>query len=120
VLLQEASGMTLARLKHETAAAAQALPGALGGWLRASRTSGFELPVTHRGLEELERHIDRSSNRLALAAVTLGLFIASSLLMQHSIGPRWGEMPILALLGYGLAGWFTLRLVRGIRRSGRL
>jgi ubiquinone biosynthesis protein len=117
---EESSAMTLARLKHETAAAAQALPGALGGWLRASRAGGIELPVAHRGLEGLERHIDRGSNRLALAIVTLGLFIGASLLMQHGVGPRWGEIPVLALFGYLLGGWFTLRLVRGINRSGRL
>ena len=44
-------------------------------------------------MEELEQHLDRGSNRVALALVTLGLYIAASLLMQHSIGPRLGEMP---------------------------
>jgi len=53
--------------------------------------------------------------------VTLGLYVAVSILMLHSIGPRlFGGMPILAAQGYGLALWFTLRLARSIRRSGRL
>jgi ubiquinone biosynthesis protein len=72
------------------------------------------------GMEELEKHIDRSSNRVALALVTLGLYIAASLLMQHSIGPRLGEMSALAAAGYALALWFTWRLARGISRSGKL
>jgi hypothetical protein len=32
--------------------------------------------------------------------------------MQHSIGPRIADMPLLAIFGYGLAFWFTLPLVR--------
>jgi ubiquinone biosynthesis protein len=77
--------------------------------------------LRHEGLEGLELHLDRSGNRLSLALVTLGLYIAASLLMQHSIGPRlFGDMPLLAAIGYGLALWFTFRLANGIRRSGRL
>jgi ubiquinone biosynthesis protein len=74
-----------------------------------------------QGLDGLEAHLDRSSNRVALALVTLGLYIAGSLLMLHSIGPRiYDDVPILAALAYALALWFTFRLVRGIARSGRL
>jgi ubiquinone biosynthesis protein len=53
--------------------------------------------------------------------VTLGLYVAGSLLMQHSIGPTlFGDMPVLAAFLYLLALWFTFRLVRAITRSGRL
>ena len=68
--------------------------------------------------DRLEVTIERSSNRVALALVTLGLYIAASLLMQHSIGPRFWGVPALALAGYGLALWFTLRIVRDAMRSG--
>lgn len=63
---------------------------------------------------------NHSSNRVALALVTLGLYIAASLLMQHSIGPRLGGMPVLGIAGYTLVLWFTWRLARGVSRSGRL
>lgn len=109
-----------ARLRYEVALLAQDLPPALGRWLHGARTHGLEMPLRHRGLEQLAEHIDRSSNRMALAMVTLGLYIAASLLMQHSLGPRLGGIPLLAGLGYGLALWFTWRLARGISRSGRL
>lgn len=62
----------------------------------------------------------RGTNRLTLALVTLGLYIAASLLMQHSIGPRLYGMPILAALAYALALWFTFQLTRGIWKSGGL
>ena len=77
--------------------------------------------VHHRGLEELELHLGRTGNRLSLALVTLGLYIAGSLLMLHSAGPRiWGDVPVLALLAYALALLLSLRLVVAIARSGRL
>jgi len=123
-MLQSAAGAGsetgLNRLKFEAAAGAHELPAELGAWIHRIRGQGLELQVRHRGTEELERHIDRSSNRVALALVTLGLYIAASLLMQHSIGPRLGEMPLLAAVGYALALWFTWRLARGIARAGKL
>jgi len=114
---------SVARLKHETVLTMQDVPAILGSWLHRMQGEGhgLEIGFRHRGLHSLEEHLDRSSNRVALALVTLGLYVAASLLMQHSIGPRlYGEMPVLAALGYGLALWFTWRLARSIARSGRL
>jgi len=62
----------------------------------------------------------RGTDRLALALVALGLYVAASLLMQHSIGPRiFGGWPLFAVIGYALALWFTLRIVRGIAAADR-
>jgi ubiquinone biosynthesis protein len=113
----------LDRLKQDSLIAAHDLPAILASWTRRlnQEGEGLGLSVRLQGLEGLEAHIDRSSNRVALALVTLGLYIAGSLLMQHSIGPRlYGEVPALAAVAYGLALWFTFRLARGITRSGRL
>lgn len=62
---------------------------------------------------------NHSSNRVALALVTLGLYIAASLLMQHSIGPRLGGMPVLGFASYTLVLWFTWRKREGfhVRRD---
>jgi ubiquinone biosynthesis protein len=77
--------------------------------------------MRHEGLESLETHLDRTGNRIALAMITLGLYVAASLLMLHSAGPRvLGDLPLLALLGYALALWLSFRLVRAVARSGRL
>jgi ubiquinone biosynthesis protein len=111
------------RLKTEAAVTAQDLPVLLASWLhRTVREEGhLGFILRHEGLKSLEQHLDRSGNRVALALLTLGLYIAASLLMQHSWGPRlFGEMPVLAALGYGLALWFTFRIARGIGRAGRL
>ncbi len=81
---------------------------------------GIELRLRHEGLPDFERHLDRAGNRIALALVTLGLYVAGSLLMLHSLGPQYRGVPLLALGGYALVLWFTLRLAAGISRSGRL
>lgn len=114
---------SLDRLKHDVAASLHDLPAILGSWTRRLNQDGEGLGLSVRvhGFDDFGAHIDRSSNRVALALVTLGLYIAGSLLMQHSIGPRlFGNMPILAAFAYVLALWFTFRLARGISRSGRL
>lgn len=111
------------RLKYGALAAMQELPAVLGSWTRRldQEGEGFGLGFRLHGLEGLESHLDRSSNRVALALVTLGLYIAGSLLMLHSVGPRlYDDVPVLAALAYALALWFTFRLARGITRSGRL
>lgn len=110
----------LARLRFEAASAADQLPGAVGRALARVGRQGFELRLRHEGLPDLEQHLDRGGNRIVLALVTLGLYVAASLLMLHSLGPQYRGMPVLALVGYALALWYTLRLTRGITRSGRL
>ncbi len=114
------AGTGLKRLQFEAMAGMKEIPAELGAWIHRIRLNGLEMRVQHHGMEGLEQHLDRSSNRVALALVTLGLYIAASLLMQHSIGPRFGGMPVLGMAGYALALWFTWRLARGIARSGRL
>ena len=111
------------RLKLDALTAMQDLPAVLGSWTRRLNQEGEGLGLSLRvhELKNLNEHLDRSSNRIALALVTLGLYVAGSLLMQHSIGPRiYGEMPVLAAFAYALALWFTFRLARGITRSGKL
>lgn len=102
---------------------ANALPAIVADLIRQAQSEDGRpsLSMYHRGLEELELHLGRTGNRLSLALVTLGLYIAGSLLMLHSAGPRvWGDVPVFALVAYALALLLSLRLVLAIKRSGRL
>jgi ubiquinone biosynthesis protein len=113
----------VARLKAEMALTVQDLPALVAGWLHRAQEEGgsptFNLHIPE--VSSLEKHVDRSANRLALAAVALGLFVAGSLLMQHSLGPRvFGDLPLLGMLAYALALWLSFRLLRAISRSGQL
>lgn len=119
---RHATATGMARLTTEAALTAQDLPGLVAAWLHRAQRGGGPLLVTrHEGLEGLEARLDRTGNRLSVALVTLGLYVAASLLMQHSLGPRvLGDLPLLALLAYALALWLSVRLIRTITRSGPL
>jgi ubiquinone biosynthesis protein len=117
---KELTEAKIARLKYEIALAVQDIPLALGTTLRRMRNEGPDWPFPRKDISELKRNINKGTNRLVLSLVTLGLYVASSLLMQHSIGPRLWNVPVLAVIGYALALWFTLRLVLAINRSGEL
>jgi ubiquinone biosynthesis protein len=105
-----------ARIKYESLVSLKEFPEGLSRLMHRMRSDGLALPLRHSGLDDLQHEIGRASNRISLALITLGLYIAASLLMQHSIGPRVGGMPILAAFGYGLALWLTLRVVRSTSR----
>ncbi len=110
----------LAQLRFEAGVMAGELPALAGRVLRRLGGPSPGLRLEHAGLEQLQAHLDRAGNRLALALLTLGLYVGASLLMLASIGPHYRGVPVLALGGYVLALWFTLRLAWGIARSGRL
>lgn len=113
----------IARLKQEALIAAQNLPGLLAPWLHRVQREGGRVPVSvrHEGLERFERELRRAGNRITVAMVTLGLYIAASLLMLHSVGPRaLADILVLAIIGYGLALWLTWRLLRSVRNAGGL
>ncbi len=67
------------RLKSEAAAAAHELPALAAEWLHRAQREGGRIPVSLRieALQAAGRGVIRSANRLALALVTLGLYIAA-------------------------------------------
>lgn len=101
------------RLAFEMGSAASDLPAMLAQRLHGAfdRERLFEIAIVPDA--RLQEGVDRASRRIALALVTLGLYVASSLLMQHAVGPQWGGMPLLALAGYALAIRFTFSIARG-------
>lgn len=79
------------------------------------------LSVHLRGLSSTQEALARTGNRLALALVTLGLYVSGALLSLHSDGPQvFGHLPFLAVLAFVAAGLLSLRLVTAIARSGHL
>ena len=110
-----AGDAAMQRLKFETNVAYRRIPDGLSSLVRHARAGTLGIRLNHHGLENLERQIERASRRVALSLVTLGLYIAASLLMQHSIGPRLFDFPVLAALGYAVALWVTFHLIKGAR-----
>ena len=122
-LEQSTTEAALDRLKYDAVAAMHDLPAILGSWIRrlSQENEGLSLGIRLHDLGDLQKHIERSCNRVALALVTVALYIGGSVLMLHSIGSRlYDDVPVLAILAYGCALYFTFRLFRGIARSGGL
>lgn len=112
-----AEGQETRRLQFEAAVASVEWQRLLAGGLRRFREEGARLRVDHEGLAELSTHLIRGASRVALALVTLGLYLAGSLLMQFRSGPTVADIPVLALAFHVAAVAFTWRLVRRIGRD---
>jgi ubiquinone biosynthesis protein len=112
-----AFGELTARLKSEALTAVQELPATVNRLAHRLRSGGLSVTFHHAGLDEIHGELRRSSQRLAYALISLGLYIASALLLQHGIGPVLGNIPVLPSLGLAVAGWLTYRAVHVVGRA---
>lgn len=106
------------RIETEMATLSEQLPDGIARTLRQARREGFAVPLHLRELDMAAGRLERVGNRLVRALLIVGLFLAASLLMQHSLGPRLAGWPLLALLGYLWGLWLTVGLLVELRRSG--
>ncbi|HXS54086.1 MAG TPA: AarF/UbiB family protein [Usitatibacter sp.] len=105
------------RLKYEAAVASAEWQRMLASSIRRLREEGLRFKIEPEGLPDLSNLVIQGSSRVSLALVTLGLYLAASLLMQFKSGPHVLDVPVLALVFYVYAAWLTLRLVRAIGRG---
>jgi len=80
----------------------------------------FKIDLEHRGLDKFTADFDRSINRLSTSMILAAMIIGSSIIMQVDKGPKIMEFPMLAFMGYTVAGIVGLWLVYAIIRSGRM
>ena len=80
----------------------------------------FKIDLEHRGLDKFTADFDRSINRLSTSMFLAAMIIGSSIIMQTDKGPKVMGFPMLALMGYTVAGVVGLWLVYAIIRSGRM
>jgi ubiquinone biosynthesis protein len=113
--MSDAGGST--RLRYEAVLAGTEWRRFAAAGVRHLRRRGFRLQVEHEGMQEFGGTHLKAASRVSVALVTLGLYLASSLLMQHSLGPVFAGYPVLAMAGYGAAIWCTVRLFRAVGRG---
>lgn len=99
---------------------ARSLPRDIKGIVDRINRNKFKIDLEHRGLDRFIADFDRSINRLSSSMILAALIIASSIMMQTERGPTILGLPILAFLGYTVAGLIGLWLVYAIIRSGRM
>jgi ubiquinone biosynthesis protein len=80
----------------------------------------FKIDLEHRGLDKFTADFDRSINRLSTSMILAAMIIGSSIIMQTDKGPKIMGFPMLAFMGYTVAGLVGLWLVYAIIRSGRM
>lgn len=71
----------------------------------------------HIGLEEVLAPFGRWVNRLALAAMFLGLSLSSAIILAFKVGPMWYGFSALGLLGFAAASLLGLQLAYTILRT---
>lgn len=96
------------------------LPDMLARGMRQFQKGEATIRIRHEHLDEIQRHIDRASNRLSFSLVIAAIVIASSIVMTAHAGPHLKEIPLLGLIGYALAAFLGLWWAIAILRSGRL
>lgn len=74
----------------------------------------------HEGLEPAANALERSANRLSFATVVAALIIGSSLTIHSKVPPLWGDVSMLGLVGYVLAGLMGLWLLIATVRHGKM
>jgi ubiquinone biosynthesis protein len=79
----------------------------------------MNMKINSPEMAHLGREIDRASNRVSLALMLGALVLASSLLTYDKEGRYFEYLPLMGLIGFGLAAFLGIWLVLGILRSGR-
>ncbi|MCK4966367.1 ubiquinone biosynthesis protein UbiB [bacterium] len=113
-------GKNLLHLIEDIYDLARILPKDLKDILTKVKTGGISIQFEHRGLSELNKELEKSSNRISFSLIIASLIVGSSLIMQTGVGPKFFNFPLIGIIGYSLAGILGFYLAFSILRSGKL
>lgn len=105
---------------QEVGETARELPGEIRRIVAQVRGGRARVNFHHEGLEPAANALERSANRLSFAMVVAALIIGSSLTIHSKVPPLWGNVSILGMAGYILAGIMGIWLLIAIVRHGRM
>lgn len=87
------------------------LPGDIRELSRALRESRLQIQVEHRGIHEAFLELDKASRRVSMSIVIGAIVVGSSVIVHAGAGPRFMDIPVLALLGFVLGSALTVWLI---------
>ncbi|MGH3077365.1 MAG: ABC1 kinase family protein [Gaiellaceae bacterium] len=100
---------------------AREVPYQVSDVLERLRDGTFQVHIENPGIDQIDDHIDKATNRIAVALVILGGLMGSAIIGVFAEGgPHAVGIHLLALAGFVLSGVFGTWLVWGILRHGRL
>jgi len=105
---------------QELAETARELPNEIRRIVSQLKTGQTRVNFHHEGLEPATNAFERSTNRLSFALVVAALIIASSLIIRAKVPPTWGEVSVVGIVGYLLAGLMGFWLLIAILRHGKM
>ncbi|MCX6013324.1 MAG: AarF/UbiB family protein [Chloroflexi bacterium] len=76
----------------------------IGVVMREIRKGRLKIEFEHLGLEPMRQTLSRAAHRASLAIIIAALLISSSLIVLANLPPLVGKIPLLALIGFILAG----------------
>jgi ubiquinone biosynthesis protein len=103
------------------ASVAREMPYQVGDVLEQLRQGTFQVHIENPGIDEIDDHIDKATNRIAVALVILGGLLGSAMIgVFAKTGPHALGIHLIALIGFLISAVFGFWLVWGILRHGRL
>lgn len=96
------------------------IPGEVRSILRQAREGRIKIQFEHHGLSSFRQTNDQISNRISFAIVLAALIVGSSLIVLSGVPPKWGEIPVIGLVGFILSGLMGFWLLLSILRHGRM
>ena len=87
--------------------------------LEQLKSGSFKIDIADSDIDRLGMDIDTSSNRMAFGMVSAAFVIAGAMLFTVNVGPKYGELPAISLLMFGIAVIFLLFLLQSILKEGR-
>jgi ubiquinone biosynthesis protein len=112
---------------------AKAMPSEIRTILRLIRRGKLEVGLELDTLEPLLEQLVQSANRLAYALTLAAIVVASSIIIHSNTEPKWhnlpflgdwfpfmGNAPVIGLMGYLIAIYMAIRLLRAISQRGKL
>lgn len=105
---------------QEASEVARELPNEVRRIVSQIKTGNARVNFRHEGLEPVTNAFERATNRLSFALVVAALIISSSLIIRANVPPMWGDVSVLGLAGYLLAGLMGFWLLISILRHGKM
>jgi ubiquinone biosynthesis protein len=75
------------------------------------KTGETRIQFEHRGLDSLALKLDRAVNRMVFAIVLAALVIGSSVVIHSGMPPYLHGVPLIGVLGFGIAGLLAVWLL---------
>ena len=99
---------------------ARDLPTEIREIIKLVKKAELNINLETKSLNPVIKTWDRDANRLAYAIINASVLLSSSLIIIANLPPLWHNVSIPGLVGIGIAGFMSLRLLLAIFMSGHL